>query len=79
MTHQSHQVMLGFFTKKTSNDAVSYNLEVDISANSGSSSRAATITLTQATTGKVITITITQKAVDIPMYVEIWVGMIRTL
>lgn len=60
------------FTKKTSNDAVSYNLEVDISANSGSSSRAATITLTQATTGKVITITITQKAVDIPMYVEIW-------
>ena len=57
------------FTKKTSNDAVSYNLEVDISANSGSSSRAATITLTQATTGKVITITITQKAVDIPMYV----------
>ena len=60
------------FTKETSNDAVSYNLEVDISANSGSSSRAATITLTQATTGKVITITITQKAVDIPMYVEIW-------
>lgn len=60
------------FTKKTANDTVSYNLEVDISANSGSSSRTATITLTQATTGKVITITITQKAVDIPMYVEIW-------
>lgn len=60
------------FTKKTANDAVSYNLEVDISANSGSSSRTATITLTQATTGKVITITITQKAVDIPMYIEIW-------
>lgn len=65
------------FTKKTANDTVSYNLEVDISANSGSSSRTAIITLTQATTGKVITITITQKAVDIPMvdipmYVEIW-------
>lgn len=50
------------FTKKTANDAVSYNLEVDISANSGSSSRTATITLTQATSGK--TITITQKALD---------------
>lgn len=49
------------FTKKTSNDAVSYNLEVDISATSGSSSRTATITLTQATTGKVITITIIKK------------------
>lgn len=52
------------FTKKTANDAVSYNLEVDISANSGSSSRTATITLTQATSGKTITITITQKALD---------------
>lgn len=60
------------FTKKTTNDAVSYNLEVDISANSGISSRTATITLTQATTGKVITITITQRAVYMPMYVEIW-------
>lgn len=52
------------FTKKTANDAVSYNLKVDISANSGSSSRTATITLTQATSGKTITITITQKALD---------------
>lgn len=52
------------FTKKTANDAVSYNLEVDISANSGSSSRTATITLTQATSGKTITINITQKALD---------------
>ena len=52
------------FTKKTVNDAVSYNLKVDISANSGSSSRTATITLTQATSGKTITITITQKALD---------------
>lgn len=43
------------FTKKTSNDAVSYNLEVDISANSGSSSRAATITLTQAINYKIDT------------------------
>lgn len=49
------------FTKKTANDAVSYNLGVDISANSGSSSRTATITLTQATSGKTITITITQR------------------
>lgn len=60
------------FTKKTANDAVSYNLEVDISANLGTSSRTATITLTQATTSKVITITLIQKAVDIPMYVEIY-------
>lgn len=52
------------FTKKTTNDAVSYNLEVEISANSGTSSRTATITLTQATSGKTITITITQKALD---------------
>lgn len=52
------------FTKKTANEALSYNLEVDISANSGSSSRTATITLTQATSGKTITITITQKALD---------------
>ena len=44
------------FTKKTSNDAVSYNLEVDISANSGSSSRAATITLTQAINYKIDTV-----------------------
>lgn len=52
------------FIKKTTNDAVSYNLEVEISANSGTSSRTATITLTQATSGKTITITITQKALD---------------
>lgn len=54
------------FTKTTANNAVSYtySLEVDISANFGSSSRTATITLTQATSGKLITITITQKALD---------------
>lgn len=52
------------FTKKTVNDAVSYSLECEISANSGTSSRTATITLTQATSGKTITITINQKAVN---------------
>lgn len=52
------------FNKRTVNDAVSYSLESEISANSGTSSRTATITLTQATSGKTITITIVQKAVD---------------
>ena len=55
---------MGLYQKKTANDAVSYNLEVDISSNSGTSSRSATITLTQATSGKTIIITITQKALD---------------
>lgn len=49
------------FTKKTANDAVSYNLEVDIFANSDSSSRTATITLTQATSGKTISFPISQE------------------
>ena len=50
--------------KKVSNGDLSYTLEIDISANSGTSSRSTAFRLDQKTSGKTITITITQKALD---------------
>lgn len=58
--------------KKVSNGDLSYTLEIDIAANSGTSSRSTAFRLDQKTSGKTITITLIQKAVDIPMYIEIW-------
>lgn len=50
--------------KKVSNGDLSYTLEIDIAANSGTSSRSTAFRLDQKTSGKTITITITQKALD---------------
>ena len=50
--------------KKVSNGDLSYTLEINIAANSGTSSRSTAIRLDQNTSGKTITITITQKALD---------------
>ena len=50
--------------KKVSNGDLSYTLEIDITANSGTSSRTTAFRLDQKTSGKTITITITQKALD---------------
>lgn len=47
------------FTKKVVNDLLSYSLEIEISPNSGGA-RTGTITLTQASSGKTITINISQ-------------------
>lgn len=47
-------------------------LTITVPANNTPSTRSGKIVLLQPASGKVITITITQKAVDIPMYVEIW-------
>lgn len=52
------------FTKKAVNDALSYSLEIEISPNLGRA-RTGTITLTQASSGKTITINISQAAVVI--------------
>lgn len=49
------------FTKKAVNDALSYSLEIEISPNLGGA-RTGTITLTQASSGKTITINISQAA-----------------
>lgn len=49
------------FTKKAVNDALSYNLEIEIWPNLGGA-RTGTITLTQASSGKTITINISQAA-----------------
>lgn len=49
------------FTKKAVNDALSYSLEIEISPNLGGA-RTGTITLTQASSGKTITINISQTA-----------------
>ena len=49
------------FTKKAVNDALSYSLEIEISSNLGGA-RTGTITLTQASSGKTITINISQTA-----------------
>lgn len=57
-------------TIKTSE--VPSQLTITVPANNTSSTRSGKIVLLQQASGKVITITITQKAVDIPMYVEIW-------
>lgn len=50
--------------KKVSNGDLSYTLEIDISANSGTSNRATAIQLDQKTSGKTIHIIITQRALD---------------
>lgn len=47
-------------------------ISMKIDKNDSGSSRNTSLVYTQNPSGKVITITITQKAVDIPMYVEIW-------
>lgn len=52
------------FTKKAVNDALSYSLEIEISPNSGGA-RTGTITLTQASSGKTITINIYQAAAGV--------------
>lgn len=49
------------FTKKAVNDALSYSLEIEIRPNLGGA-RTGTITLTQASSGKTITINISQAA-----------------
>lgn len=49
------------FTKKAVNDALSYSLEIEISPNLGGA-RTGTITLTQVSSGKTITINISQAA-----------------
>lgn len=49
------------FTKKAVNDALSYSLEIEISPNLGGA-RTGTITLTQASSGKTITINTSQAA-----------------
>lgn len=49
------------FTKKAVNDALSYNLEIEIRPNLGGA-RTGTITLTQASSGKTVTINIDQAA-----------------
>lgn len=49
------------FTKKAVNDALSYSLEIEVSSNLGGA-RTSTITLTQASSGKTITINISQAA-----------------
>lgn len=49
------------FTKKVVNDVLSYSLEIEISPNLGGA-RTGTITLTQASSGKTITINISQTA-----------------
>lgn len=49
------------FTKKAVNDALSYSLEIEITPNLGGA-RTGTITLTQASSGKTITINISQAA-----------------
>lgn len=49
------------FTKKTVNDALSYSLEIEISSNLGTS-RTGKIELTQESSGKTITINISQEA-----------------
>lgn len=50
--------------KKVSNGDLSYTLEISISANLTTSSRSTALRLDQATSGKTITITITQAALD---------------
>lgn len=60
------------FTKKAVNDKLSYELELEISPNLGEA-RTGNITLTQASSGKTVTITISQAAgITVQEYVLTW-------
>lgn len=62
------------YVTRTINDEISYNLELQIFANSGTTDRTAILHLVQEKTNKTITITINQKAVDPVVKLELTIA-----